>query len=350
MSRNLTITLKVAVNTLYRATRLYTSNGSLRAYRQAAFHIYLKLKGQAPVITATIATTFKCQSNCIHCFAAVKGRSGSDEMSTEALKDAIDQLKALGAVLIIFSGGEPLLRKDLTDLVAHVHKRGLLTRLSTNGYLLTRERVAELKRAGLNQCGVSIDDADPTEHDRLRGLPGCFERAVQGLRYLHEYKINSKILVYASRRNVTEGLKRIIELGRRLKVLSVYILVPVAAGRWAESHQEVLSEEEMARVRKLYDFNFVHLEFPTAETMCCAYDKLTIYIGATGDVTPCPFIPYEIGNIHKEPLADIWRRHVSALRLECRGGCPLNEEKSREDLKRHAASVLADSSVSGKNK
>lgn len=350
MMRNLSPSLKEAVNTFYRATRLYGTNRSLRAYAQAGSYIYRQLKGQAPLITVTLAPTFRCQGSCVHCFAAVKGRDRSDEMSTEELKGAIDQLRALGSLLIIFSGGEALLREDIFDLIAHAHDIGLLTRISTNGYLLTRERVAELKRAGLNQCGVSIDDADPATHDHLRGLPGCFERAVQGLRYLHDYKINSKILVVASRRNVTEGLERIIDLGRKLQVFSIYILIPVAAGRWADAPDEVLSEEEMARVRKLYDFKFVHFELHTPESMCCAYNKSIIYVGATGDVTPCPFIPYEMGNIRKEPLADIWRRHVAALRLECRGGCPMNDEKARRALRSHTEFVKAGGSGNKRNR
>jgi MoaA/NifB/PqqE/SkfB family radical SAM enzyme len=260
-------------------------------------------------------------------------------MSTEEMKDAIDQIKALGTLLLIISGGEPLLRKDILDLVAHAHKIGLLTRISTNGFLLTKELVVELKRAGLNQCGVSIDDADPDTHDRLRGLPGSFDKAVQGLRYLSDYKINSKILAYASRRLVTEGLERIIDLGRQLNVMSVWILMPVAAGRWADSHQEILTEEEMARVRSLYDLKFVHFEFPKAKTMCCAYDKALIYICPNGDVTPCPYVPYEMGNIRKEPLSDIWRRHVSLLQLESRGECPMNEKKAREALRTHTDTV-----------
>jgi MoaA/NifB/PqqE/SkfB family radical SAM enzyme len=340
LSQNQIVSLKVGLSTLYRASRLYATNGSMRAYLQAASHIYRKLTGQAPPVTAALALTFRCQCNCVHCFAAVKGRDIDHEMSTEELKDVINQLKALGSILAIFSGGEPLLREDIFDLVAHAHDIGLLTRISTNGFLLTRDCVAELKKAGLNQCGVSIDDADPATHDRLRGLPGCFERAVQGLRYLNEYNVNSKILVYAARRNVTEGLERIIDLGRRLHAFSVYILIPVATGRWAGSQSEVLSKEEMDRLLKLYDLKFVHLEFSTMETMCCAYDKLLIHIGATGDVTPCPYIPYAIGNIHKEPLIDIWRRHVSALRLEFRGGCPMNDEKAREALQIHTKSVL----------
>lgn len=346
---NRSISLKMTFNLLNRAARLYRTNGSLRAWLQAATHVYRKLSGQAPPTTATLALTYLCQCKCDNCYAAVDGRNGVDEMSTEELKVVIDQLKGLGALQLIFTGGEPLLREDLFDLVAHAHDIGLITRISTNGLLLTRTCVAELKRAGLNQCGVAIDDADPDTHDRLRGLPGIFEKAMQGLRYLHEYDLDSKIVTYASNRNVPEGLERIIELGRQLKVKSVYINIAYASGRWSNAHHEVLSDEKMALVSKLHDSVFVHLEFPTSQTMCCAYNKEFVYVNAMGEVTPCPVVPFVIGNIRNEPLADIWKRHVSTLCLESRGKCPMNEEKAREALRAHAASVLARGAGGGGN-
>lgn len=343
------ISLKMSFNLLRRAIRLYRTNGSLRAWQQAATHVYFKLAGQAPPTTATLASTYRCQCKCDNCYAMVDGRNGADEMSTDELKAVIDQIRGLGALQLIITGGEPLLRKDIFDLVAHAHAIGLITRISTNGYLLTRECVAELKRAGLNQCGVAIDDADPDMHDRLRGLPGIFEKAIQGLRYLHEYNLDSKIITYATNRNVPEGLKRIIELGRQLQVKSVYINIAFAAGRWSNANHEVLSEEKMAYVSKLHDSVFIHLEFPNWQRMCCAYNKAFVYVNAMGEVTPCPVVPFVIGNIKDEPLADIWQRHVSALRLESRGRCPMNEAKAREALRAHAASVKTRGAAGGGN-
>jgi len=150
---------KLTINLLNRAARLYHTNPSLRTWGQPIFHIYRKLVGKVPPITGAIGVTYRCQCRCAHCYADVNGRSSNAEMSTNQIMEAIKQLKALGTLQVIFTGGEPLLREDLFDLIAHAHKVGLLTRISTNGYLLTRKCVAELKRAGLNQCGVAIDDA-----------------------------------------------------------------------------------------------------------------------------------------------------------------------------------------------
>lgn len=329
------------VNALFRAARLYLFRGSIHIWQQAGRYIYLRLAGKAPPLLVSIAPSYRCQSKCGHCYAMVKGRDSTDEMPTEKWKAIIDQSKMIGALQIIFTGGEPLLRKDIFDLVAHARRIGLFTRITTNGSLLTRKVVAKLKQAGLNQCGVSIDSADADTHDRLRGLPGAFERAIQGLRLLRLYNIDSKLMTYATHENITGELERIIDLGRKLQVRSVYIMIPVAAGRWANSPHVVLSEAEMARLRKLQDYTFVHLEFPSTTTMCRAYNKAFVYVNTMGEVTPCPAVPYVIGNLQYESFTDIWRRHVSALRLESRGECPMNEDRARKALREHAASVLA---------
>jgi pyrroloquinoline quinone biosynthesis protein E len=258
--------------------------------------------------------------------------------------DVIDQVKGLGTLEVIFTGGEPLLRDDIADLVAHAHQRGLLTRLSTNAYLLDRERVVELKRAGLDQCGISMDDADPAVHDSLRRLPGLHDRATRALRLLREQGIRTRVLAYASHRTVPEGLKRIIRLGRGLGVDSVYINIPFAAGRWTGSFDEVLSEDEMAEVRAVLEPGFVYTEFPTPETRCCAFQKRMLLITATGEVTPCPVIPYPVGRLREASLGEIYRRHVQAMRLTFRGTCPMNDERGREALRAHAKAATAGTS------
>ena len=339
LPEGLPLRITTGVNALYRAALLYWSARSPQAWLQAASYLRLRMAGHSPPVTITIAPTYRCQCRCVHCFAAVAGRKGGDELTTDQWKQVIDEAKGIGTLQVIFSGGEPLWHEDIVELVAHAHDAGLLTRVSTNGLLLTRQRVARLKRAGLTQCGVSIDDRDPAVHDRLRGLPGTFARAMEGVRNLREFGIFCKILVYASRRNVTAGLERIIEMGRELGVTSVYILLPIAAGRWDGAYHEALGDEEMARVRALQDAKFVHMELPNAEAQCCAYSKAVLYVCAGGEVTPCPYVPYALGDVREEPLADIWRRHTSALRLESRGRCPMNAVDAREALRAHAQSV-----------
>ncbi len=335
---NRSISLKNSTSFFYRAARYYCKNRSLRSWLQPPYYVYKRIAARSP-LQATLATTYRCQAKCIHCHTALHKKSVSDEMSTEEWKHIVAQLKELGSLIVLFTGGEPLIRKDIIDLVAFAHSIGLITRIITNAYLLNREMAMELKKAGLNQCGVSIDSADPETHDKMRGIPGLHQRAIQALHYLNEVKLDSKIMAYASHRNITQDLKQIIQLGRIHKAKSLFINIPFAVGNWADSQHEVLSKKEMEQLRSFMDLTFVHLEFPTSETICCAYRKALVFINPSGIVTPCPVVPYAIGDLKCEPLASVWKRHVSALSLEYRGGCPMNEVKSREDLMRYAASV-----------
>jgi len=344
--RNHLDSMKTSLPGLRRAARLYINNHSPRAFLQAFFHVCRKAAGRTAVESALLAITYRCQAHCPHCFAQVEGFGIGPEMSTEEFREVVDQLKALGTLNVFFTGGEPLLRGDIFDLVAHAHDTGLLTRLSTNGYLLTRACAAELKRAGLNQCGISIDDADLSVHDRLRGLPGAFERAIEGFRYLREYRIDRKILGYATHENITGGLERIVELGRQIHVNSILFNIPLRAGRWSDNQEEVLSGKEMADLRGLLKYPFVSIAFPTPDSLCDACAKSIIGISPVGDVLPCLTVPMAIGNVREEPLSSIWHRHASELRLKTRGRCPMNDDRDREVLREHAAAMRARSSRS----
>jgi len=151
-------------------------------------------------------------------------------------------------------------------------------------------------------------------------------------------------MTYACRENLPQGLERILELAKQLRVKSVHINFPYASGRWAESFDKMFSEDDMNRLRRLQGFMrspLILIEFPTPEALCLAAKKSIIYVNASGEVTPCPMVPYVMGNMRNEPLSDIWKRHVDALRLDYRGNCPMGEPAGREAFRSHAASVSA---------
>lgn len=331
--------LRASIPELRRAAQFYRANHSRRALLQVFSHVCRKAAGRTALESAVLVVTSRCQAHCPHCFARVEGIDVGLELSTGEFRAVLDQLKALGTLLVIFSGGEPLLRKDIFDLVAYAHHIGLLTRLGTNGYLLTRACAAEFKRAGLNQCGISIDDADPSVHDRLRGLPGAFERAIEGFRYLREFGIHRKILSYATHENLTGGLERIVELGRQIRVDSIHFSIPLRAGRWFDSQEEVLSDKEMVDLRRILKYSFVSIAFPTPNGLCSVSAKSIVAINPVGGVLLCPVVPWAMGNVREERLSSIWHRHVSMLRLETRGGCPMNNDQDREVLRKHAAAI-----------
>ena len=124
--------------------------------------------------------TKQCNLYCQHCYAAAETEPAPGEMTTAEGKRFLDDLANYGAPVVLFSGGEPLARSDLVELVAHASEAGLRPVLSTNGTLLTAERAADLREAGLQYVGISVDGM-PERNDAFRGAEGAFDRALEGI-------------------------------------------------------------------------------------------------------------------------------------------------------------------------
>ena len=264
-----------------------------------------------------------------------------DELTTAEIKRLLDEARALGVIEIIFSGGEPLLRPDMIELVRHASDLGLLTRLNTNGLLLNRETVSALKEAGVSLCAVSVDSADPAEHDRLRGMPGLHQQLTEGIRLLREFRVPCQILTYASKESIPDGLKRTIAYARSLRVLAIFIFFPMAVGRWEGAFDQVLNDTQRRQVRDLQDMTFVHLEIPSPATQCCSYAGRTFYVTASGDATPCPFVPFVGGSVHDMSIAQLWMSYREGVRLDFRGECPMNFPAARDELEERMRAVRA---------
>ena len=109
--------VSAAINTNYRAFRLYISNRSLRAWVAAGSHFWKRIRGHPTPTFVTVAVTYRCQIRCEHCYSNSPDRPPDEDLTTEELKSVIQQVKDLGAMAVHFSGGEPLLRKDIFELV-----------------------------------------------------------------------------------------------------------------------------------------------------------------------------------------------------------------------------------------
>jgi len=255
------------------------------------------------------------------------------ELTGQEVRHLIDQAALMAIPRITFFGGEPLVREDIYDLIKYANSKGMMTRINTNGLALTEEVVVKLKEAGLTHCDVSIDSADPGTHDGLRGVPGLFAKAVEGIRILRSHKVLCQIVTYAGKRTLDGGLARIIELGRELRVLSVSIVFPMATGCWFESAEELLNEEERRKVRDMADAFFVHVELPTPKNRCNVARKASLYVSPDGEVTPCPFIPWSVGNVRDRELKVLFESFSATCHSELVGDCIMNDVKARDSLR-----------------
>jgi MoaA/NifB/PqqE/SkfB family radical SAM enzyme len=332
-------TASAAFATNYRILHIYLTCGSVKAWEQVASHFWKKIRGRPTPTYATVAVTYRCQSRCQHCYSDSPGRAPEEELTAEEIKSVLRQVRDLGVLAVHFSGGEPLLRDDIYELVAYAGDLGLLSRVNTNGRLVNEERVQRLKAAGLTECGVSLDSADAAVHDQFRGTPNLHAETVQGIGILRKYGIPVRILTVALKESIPEGLARTIALGKRLGAVFLYIVIPIAVGGWDGNYRPILTARERARIRRMQDLKFAHLEMPTERTLCCAYGKDLFYVRANGDVTPCAFVPYVLGNVKNHPLEVIWRHHCANLNLTCRGDCPMNKPAERQALREHVDRV-----------
>ena len=140
---------------------------------------YEKKENPRPVVVWNC--TRQCNLNCVHCYASAKNQKAAGELDTEAGKQLIRDLADFGVPVILFSGGEPLMRDDLFELARYAKDFGIRLALSTNGTLITRDVAERIAEIGFAEVGVSLDGMQAV-HDRFRGKAGSFQEALDGIR------------------------------------------------------------------------------------------------------------------------------------------------------------------------
>jgi 12,18-didecarboxysiroheme deacetylase len=186
--------------------------------------------------------TRRCNLACVHCYSASHARAEGAELDTAQGTQLIDDLAAFGVPVVLFSGGEPLLREDLTDLAAHAVARGLRAVVSTNGTLITPARAAELRDAGIAYAGVSLDGL-AAANDCFRGVRGAFDRAIAGIRACLAAGLKVGLRFTIHRGNVHE-LGDVFDLIERERIPRACFYHLVYAGRGSRLIDEDLSHDE----------------------------------------------------------------------------------------------------------
>ncbi len=182
--------------------------------------------------------TRRCNLKCVHCYAQALEEDGKDDISTERAKEIINDLAAFGAPVMLFSGGEPLVRKDLVELAHHAVGKGMRAVISTNGTLITKEKAKELKEVGLSYVGISLDGGEEV-HDKFRAVPGSFKKALQGIENCQAEGLKVGLRFTINKRNVSE-VPKLFELVRDLEVPRICFYHLVYSGRGSELMNEDL--------------------------------------------------------------------------------------------------------------
>ena len=210
-------------------------------------HLLQFSKDKKPVVVWNM--TKRCNLKCVHCYAQAIDPEGVDDINTDQAKVLIDDLAAYGAPVMLFSGGEPLVRKDLVELASYATSKGMRAVISTNGTLITKEKARELKQVGLSYVGISIDGGEEI-HDKFRAVPGSFKKALQGVENCMAEGLKVGLRFTINKRNQGE-VPKVFEIVRQLDVPRICFYHLVYSGRGSELIKEDLDHAETRAVVNL---------------------------------------------------------------------------------------------------
>lgn len=267
--------------------------------------------------------TKRCNLLCPHCYIEALNVPTPELTESEA-KFVIDELSYLNSrLMLVLSGGEPMLRKDIFDIVHYASQSGFITVLGSNGTLLTTENLKLLKGAGLKGMGVSIDSTKPGSHDSFRGLDGAWELSISALRSARDMGLETQLDVTLTDKNWLE-IDEVIELGVELGAKAVNFFFLICTGRAMRTDISTKNYDSAIRYiarkssgeRRLmvrarcapHIYRILYEDgHPIPEgTRGCLAGRAYMRIDPEGNVTPCPYMPLTVGNIKEKSLTSIW--------------------------------------------
>jgi AdoMet-dependent heme synthase len=308
--------------------------------------------------------TYRCNLACEHCYLDAGGTplvgtenfADRSELGTDECFRVIDEIAALAPeCMTILTGGEPLLRRDILEIVRRASERGLWVVVGTNGVSITENLARRLAEAGARGLSLSLDALDADRHDRFRNVRGAWRNTVEGAEILNRTGLPFIVQTTAGSHNLGE-LDAIADFAHdRLaaKVWNLYFLVPTGRGQFVSDITPAQYDEVLAslyRIQKKYDRRMLvnakcaphyiktlleHGEAPTRTYSDgaggCPAGTHYMGIRPNGDVTPCPYLPVFAGSLRSASLADLWTssglftdiRRRTSLGGRC-GECEMN--------------------------
>ncbi len=288
--------------------------------------------------------TQRCNQRCAHCYmSAFPGADHSAELDRDECLRVVDQVAEVNPnAFLILTGGEPLVRPDVFDIAERASDRGFTVVLGTNGVLLDERAAERMKASGIQGASVSLDSLDPERHDRFRGLPHSWEKAVRAMRLLREAGLPFSLHFSVMEWNADE-LPAVADFARELgaQVLNVFFLVRTGRGEGLGGLPASRCEEALrflARAQGVKGNGDGPVEAPAGagelliRAKCAPHFRRVVYerdpasplladyanggcpagreycrIGPSGEVTPCPYVPLSAGSLREKPFGEIWR-------------------------------------------
>jgi radical SAM protein with 4Fe4S-binding SPASM domain len=304
--------------------------------------------------------TKKCNLRCPHCYMDA-GRAAEQELTTEECVRLLDEMRVLGTEMVILTGGEPLLRRDIYDIARYASNLGLWVVMGTNGVLID-DRVAEkMVECGVKGVGISIDSIDPAKHDSFRGGPDAWKYSVRALEVCRAHGLEVLVQTTVMAMNYDE-IPALIDFARSKGAWSFNLYFLVQTGR-GQRMNDLTARQTHTMLSRLVDVQDRHRPM-LVRSKCAPQFKQIAYergrgglesggcmagteygrITPTGDVTPCPYMTVVAGNVREKSFTEIWRdspvlgelRDRNRLKGRC-GTCEFNELCGGCRCRAHAA-------------
>lgn len=292
-------------------------------------------------------TTNACNMYCAHCYRDA-GCKADEELSTAEAKQLLEQIARAGFKIMIFSGGEPLMRPDILELVSHARSLGLRSVFGTNGTLITEELAVQLKEAGAMGMGISLDSMDKDKHDKFRSFQGAWDGAVRGMRNCRKAGLPFQIHTTIMDWNESE-IEAITDFAVAEGAVAHHFFFLVPTGRAVSIEEESLRAEayEATLTRIMNKQKEVSIELkPTCAPQfmriaaqmgmklrfgrgCLAGTSYCI-ISPRGQVQPCAYLNVPLGDVRETPFDEIWKNNevLQQLRtMDYKDGCGSCEYK-----------------------
>ncbi|MBE9595049.1 MAG: radical SAM protein, partial [Proteobacteria bacterium] len=190
--------------------------------------------------------TRACNLNCIHCYAKAVHQSRDRELTTEEGFNLIDDMATFGVPVILFSGGEPLLRSDLIELTSYSVSKGMRAVISTNGTLITEEKAMLLKNAGVSYVGISLDGLEKV-NDHFRGVEGAFKKALNGIKNCQNVELKVGLRFTINKLNIDQ-VPGIFDLAEKMNIERICFYHLVYSGRGSNLVDQDLSHSETRKI------------------------------------------------------------------------------------------------------
>ncbi len=289
--------------------------------------------------------TRECNMKCSHCYINATDKKLTSELTTQEGKNLMDQIRQVSSPLLILSGGEPLLRPDIYELIQYGSSVGLKMGLGSNGSFIDDAVARKLKAAGITTVSISLDSHIPAQHDEFRGVTGAWEKAVNACKTLRKNDVLVQVNTTLTQQNYNQ-IDDIMSLAEGIGVENFHLFFLVPTGRGTKltdispQKYEDMITNTFAKVSK-HKLNvkpscapqFMRIAKGMGLDMrqwirgCMAgLNYCRIY--PNGDVTPCPYLPVKLGNIREQSFKEIWfnspvfkaLRNPDSLKGKC-GAC-----------------------------